>query len=101
MNMTINKNPDGTTLTLAIDGRIDTQTAPELEAAIKESIDGVDHLVLDFAQVPYISSAGLRIVLAAQNWMDAKKGTLVIRNAAKFIVNVFKVTGFDSFLTLE
>ena len=99
--MTINKTLDGTTLTMAIEGRIDTQTAPELEAVIKDSIDGVDRLVLDFDKVMYISSAGLRTVLSAQNWMDAKKGTMVIRNAAKVILNVFKVTGFDSFLTLE
>jgi len=99
--MTINKDLNGATLTLAIEGRIDTQTAPELEAVIKDSIEGVERLVLDFAQVGYISSAGLRTVLAAQNWMDAKKGTMVIRNAAKVILNVFKVTGFDTFLTLE
>ena len=99
--MTINKILDGAELTMAIEGRIDTQTAPELEAAIKASIEGVDRLVLDFAKVAYISSAGLRVVLAAQNWMDAKKGAMVIRNAAKVIVNVFKVTGFDTFLTLE
>ena len=99
--MTINKTLDGATLTMAIEGRIDTQTAPELEAVIKDSIEGVEQLVLDFAQVGYISSAGLRTVLAAQNWMDAKKGTMVIRNAAKVILNVFKVTGFDTFLTLE
>ena len=99
--MTINKTLDGTTLTMAIEGRIDTQTAPELEAVIKDSIDGADRLVLDFAKVNYISSAGLRAVLSAQNWMDAKKGAMVIRNAAKVILNVFKVTGFDTFLTLE
>ena len=99
--MTINKILDGTELTMAIEGHIDTQTAPELEAAIKASIEGVERLVLDFAKVAYISSAGLRVVLAAQNWMDAKKGAMVIRNVAKVIVNVFKVTGFDTFLTLE
>ena len=99
--MKINNQKEGTTLTMAIEGRIDTQTAPELEAAVKDSIEGIEHLVLDFAQVAYISSAGLRVVLAAQNWMDAKQGTMVIRNAAKVIVNVFKVTGFDTFLTLE
>ena len=99
--MTINKILENDTLTVAIEGRIDTQTAPELEEALKESVDGVTHLVLDFTQVAYISSAGLRTVLTAQNWMDAKKGTMVIKNAAKVILNVFKVTGFDSFLTLE
>ena len=99
--MTLNNPLEDTTLTMAIEGRIDTQTAPELEAAIKESIEGVSCLILDFAQVGYISSAGLRTVLTAQNWMYAKGGTMTIRNAGKNIVKVFKVTGFDTFLTLE
>ena len=99
--MTMNNQQDGTNLTIAIEGRIDTQTAPQLEENIKNSIDGVTSLVLDFTQVGYISSAGLRAVLAAQNWMDAKGGSMVIRGAAKNIVGVFKVTGFDTFLTLE
>ena len=99
--MTMNNQLDGTSLTIAIEGRIDTQTAPQLEENIKNSIDGVTRLVLDFTQVGYISSAGLRAVLAAQNWMDAKGGSMVIRNAAKNIVGVFKVTGFDTFLTME
>ena len=99
--MTINKNLEDTTLTMSIEGRIDTQTAPELQTAIKDSIEGVNQLVLDFTQVSYISSAGLRAVLSAQNWMDAKNGSMVIRGAARAIVNVFKVTGFDTFLTLE
>ena len=99
--MTMNNQLDGTSLTIAIEGRIDTQTAPQLEENIKSSIDGVTSLVLDFTQVGYISSAGLRAVLAAQNWMDAKGGSMVIRGAAKNIVGVFKVTGFDTFLTME
>ena len=99
--MTMNNQLDGTSLTIAIEGRIDTQTAPQLEENIKNSIDGVTSLVLDFTQVGYISSAGLRAVLAAQNWMDAKGGSMVIRGAAKNIVGVFKVTGFDTFLTME
>ena len=99
--MTMNNQLDGTSLTIAIEGRIDTQTAPQLEENIKNSIEGVTDLVLDFTQVGYISSAGLRAVLAAQNWMDAKGGSMVIRGAAKNIVGVFKVTGFDTFLTME
>ena len=99
--MTMNNQQDGTNLTIAIEGRVDTQTAPQLEENIKNSIEGVTDLVLDFTQVGYISSAGLRAVLAAQNWMDAKGGSMVIRGAAKNIVGVFKVTGFDTFLTLE
>ena len=84
-----------------IEGRIDTQTAPDLQKDVEESIADVTDLVLDFSNVSYISSAGLRSVLTAQNRMDEKGGTMVIRGAAKNIKNVFQVTGFDSFLTLE
>ena len=99
--MTIQQTKDGETLTMAIEGRIDTLTAPELKTQFEGAIDGVMDLILDFSKVDYISSAGLRSLMTAQNWMDAKKGTMVIKNAAKVILNVFKVTGFDSFLTLE
>jgi len=99
--MTIQNQQEGTALTMAIEGRIDTQTAPDLQEAIENSIEGVTDLVLDFTGVGYISSAGLRVVLLAQNWMDAKNGTMIIRGAGKNIVSIFKVTGFDNFLTLE
>lgn len=99
--MTINKELDNTTLNVHIEGRIDTQTAPELEKSLKESIEGVTDLILDFTDVGYISSAGLRVIVTAQNWMDQKNGTMVIRNAVKNVQNIFKVTGFDTFLTLE
>lgn len=99
--MTINKQLENTTLTMMIEGRIDTQTAPDLKKEVEESVEGVSDLVLDFSNVAYISSAGLRSVLTAQNLMDEKGGTMVIRHAAKNIVKVFEVTGFDSFLTLE
>ena len=92
---------DGSTLTFQLSGRIDTQTAPELQAAIEGALDGVTDLVLDFTDVNYISSAGLRTVLTAQNWMDAKGGTMVLRGCCKNVLSVFKVTGFDSFLTFE
>ena len=99
--MEITKTADGSKLTVAISGRIDTQTAPQLEASLKESVENVTDLVLDFAEVVYISSAGLRTVVTAQNWMDQKKGTMVIKNVGKNIMSIFKVTGFDSFLTIE
>ena len=99
--MNVTKKQEGTTLTVAIEGRIDTQTAPELEKEIKGAIDNVTDVVLDFNEVSYISSAGLRTVLSAQNWMDAKNGTMVLRGCNKNILGVFKVTGFDSFLTIE
>ena len=100
-NMTITNQMEGTTLTMMIEGRIDTQTAPDFETAINGSLDPVTALILDFTNVNYISSAGLRVVLTAQNMMNAKNGTMVIRGAAKNIKGVFKVTGFDSFLTFE
>ena len=99
--MNVTKKQEGTTLTVAIEGRIDTQTAPELEKEIKGAIDNVTDVVLDFNEVSYISSAVLRTVLSAQNWMDAKNGTMVLRGCNKNILGVFKVTGFDSFLTIE
>ncbi len=99
--MTVNKQLENTTLTMMIDGRIDTQTSPELEDIIRESIEGAEELILDFTQVKYISSAGLRVVLQAQNWMDAQGGSMIIRGASKNIKSIFKVTGFDNFLTLE
>ena len=92
---------EDSTLTILIEGRIDTQTAPELETVIEGALEGVTALVLDFTQVAYISSAGLRTVLAAQNWMNAKNGTMVLRNCSKNVMGVFQVTGFDSFLTIE
>ena len=99
--MTINNLKEGTTLTMAIEGRIDTQTAPDLQNAVETSTEGITDLVLDFTNVVYLSSAGLRAILASQNLMEQKGGTMVIRGAAKNIKDIFKVTGFDTFLTLE
>lgn len=99
--MTINTSKEGGALRMAIEGRVDTQTSPELNKAINEIPEDVTDLVLDFTDLGYISSAGLRVVLAAQNLMDARKGTMLIKGAAKNIVDIFKVTGFDTFLTLE
>ena len=99
--MTINSKQDGNTMTMAIEGRIDTLTSGELINAIQDLPEEVTSLILDFTNVFYLSSAGLRAVLTAQNKMNAKNGSMVIRGAAKNIVGVFKVTGFDTFLTLE
>lgn len=99
--MTIEQKRDGQSLTMAVKGRIDTLTSPELKTQIEGALDGVMDLVLDFAEVDYISSAGLRTLMTAQNWMDARGGSMVIRNASGNIVGIFKVTGLDSFLALE
>ena len=98
--MTIEKNLTGTELTVAIVGRLDTVTAPQLEAEFKQSIDGVEKLVLDFAELEYLSSAGLRVILAAQKVMN-KQGEMIIKNVNDTINEIFEVTGFIDILTIE
>lgn len=98
--MVITKTKEGTTLTLVIEGRLDTTTAPQLESELKSSIDGMDKLVLEFASLEYISSAGLRVLLAAQKIMN-KQGNMVIRNVNEDVMDIFEVTGFADILTIE
>ena len=99
--MQINKNLSGAALALEIEGRIDTTTAPALEAELKRSVTSdVKSLVLDFAKVEYISSAGLRVLLAAQKVMK-KQGSMVVKNVNDSIMEVFDVTGFADILTIE
>lgn len=97
--MTLNKNLDGTTLTIEIIGRLDTTSAPKLEAEIKALIDGITKLVLDFANLEYISSAGLRVLLKSQKTM-MKQGEMIIINASETVREVFELTGFMDILTL-
>ena len=98
--MTIEKNLNGTELTVTITGRLDTTTAPQLEAEFKQNINGVEKLVLDFAALEYLSSAGLRVLLAAQKVMN-KQGEMVVRNVNETISEIFEVTGFSDVLTIE
>ncbi len=98
--MVIFKNTDNEKLTLAPEGRVDTITAPELEKALKDSLDGIEALVFDFSKLEYISSAGLRVLLAAQKLMN-KQGTMKIVNVSDAIMEVFEVTGFSDILTIE
>ena len=98
--MTIEKNLNGTELTVTIVGRLDTTTAPDLEASLKESFEGVTKLILDFAELEYLSSAGLRVLLAVQKVMN-KQGEMVIRNVNETINEIFEVTGFIDILTIE
>ena len=94
------KNQDGNRLTVALDGRIDTLTAPQLESELKPLLNGITELVLDFAQVAYISSAGLRVLLATQKSMRTAGGSLMITNAVPAVREVFDITGFSDILTL-
>lgn len=98
--MNITKNTDGKILNITLEGRLDTTTAPQLEAELKQSIGDNNELILDFAKLEYISSAGLRVLLAAQKVMN-KQGKMVIRNVNDVISEVFEVTGFADILTVE
>ena len=98
--MTINKQQNGNALTLALEGRLDTVTSPELEAVLKASLDGADSLTLDFAKLDYISSAGLRVLLSAHKAMSAKGG-MKVTNVNEIVREVFDVTGFADILTIE
>lgn len=96
----IKKNQNGTKLELALSGRLDTITAPQLEEEIKASSDGVSELVFDFTDLAYVSSAGLRVLLSAQKAMN-EKGSMVVRNVSEEIQEIFDVTGFSDILTIE
>ena len=98
--MKLTKTTQETVLNLAIEGRIDTTTAPQLEAELKSSVSGVTELYLDFAGVEYISSAGLRVLLSAQKVMN-RQGKMVIKNVNETVMDVFDVTGFVDILTIE
>ena len=98
--MTITKNQNGAALTLALEGRLDTITAPELEAELKKSIENVTDLTLDFSKLDYISSAGLRVLLSAQKIMS-RVGSMKIIGVNETVNEVFEVTGFSDILTVE
>lgn len=98
--MTITKTQNGTEMTLALSGRLDTTTAPQLEAELKQSISGIDSLIFDFTGLEYLSSAGLRVLLSSQKVMN-KQGKMVIKNINDTIRDVFDVTGFIDILTIE
>lgn len=98
--MTINKETTGTALTISLEGRLDTTTAPQLEAEIKQSLSGITHLLIDLQELAYLSSAGLRVILSAQKQMN-KQGKMVVRNVNETILEVFEVTGFTGILTIE
>ncbi len=98
--MDINKKKDGTKLIYELDGELDLVSSPILQKDIDESIDGITELVFDFKNVKYISSTGIRVLLASQKIMN-KQGTLKVLNVNDTIMDLFKVTGFDSILNIE
>ena len=98
--MNITKNLNGTTLEIALEGRLDTMTAPELEAELNKDMGSADSLVLDFSKLDYISSAGLRVLLSAHKAM-CTKGGMKVTHVNEIVQEVFEVTGFTDVLTIE
>lgn len=98
--MTINSKKDGKALTLALEGRLDTITSPELEEALKGALEGIETLTFDFSALDYISSAGLRVLLSAQKQMN-KQGDMKVTGVSEVIMEIFEVTGFTDILTIE
>lgn len=98
--MTIDKNVNGSELTMILGGRLDTTTAPVLEAEIKQNIEGIETLIMDFNALEYLSSAGLRVILSAQKIMN-KQGEMIVKNVNDTIMEIFEVTGFSDILTIE
>ena len=98
--LNIAKTQNGNELTVALEGRLDTTTAPQLEAEVKENLSGVEKLMFDFAKLEYISSAGLRVLLSAQKTMN-KQGSMVVKNSSDDVKEIFEVTGFSDILTIE
>ena len=97
--MKIEQTRDNTTLTLALEGRLDTITAPELEQVVNASLDGLTALIFDFAKLEYVSSAGLRVLLGAQKKMN-KQGKMEVKNVCAEIMEVLDITGFSDILTI-
>lgn len=98
--MNIQKALSGAALTVALEGRLDTTTAPKLEEELRGSVAGVSRLVFDLAKLEYISSAGLRVLLAMQKLMN-RQGAMLLRNVNEAVMEVFEVTGFSDILRIE
>ena len=97
--MNIERISESGKLTLKLEGRIDTKSAPELDETVRTSLDGVTSLIIDLKEVAYISSAGLRVLLIAQKQMN-KQGEMKIINVSEDIMEIFEVTGFSDILHL-
>ena len=98
--MTIKEIRSENTLTVFLDGRLDTLSAPELDKFLEKNCPAVDTLILDLTDLEYISSTGLRVILKAQKALEDRGGVL-IRNPNRIVTEVFSVTGFDSILRIE
>ncbi len=99
-DLNIKSEKNGSEMTITLGGRLDTNTSPQLEELVDTSLDGVEKLVFDMADLEYISSAGLRVLLAALQIME-DQGEMVLRNVCEEIMDVLEITGFIEDLTIE
>ena len=98
--MNIIQTQDGSKLTIALEGRLDTTTSPQLEGELRTAVNGITDLVFDLGALDYVSSAGLRVLLSAQKVMN-KQGSMTLRNVKPEIMEIFDVTGFVDILNIE
>ena len=98
MKITVDKKESALVVTLS--GRLDTTTAPELEKTLGSQLEGIESLTLDFGELAYISSAGLRVLLSAQKTMN-RQGSMTVRNVSPEIMEIFEITGFADILTIQ
>lgn len=98
--MNIKKNVNGSVLSVELEGRLDTTTSPKLEEELKSSVAGITSLVIDFGKLEYISSAGLRVLLAMQKIMN-RQGEMLLKNVSETVMEVFEVTGFVDILNIQ
>lgn len=99
--MTLSKKLNGETLTVNIEGRLDTNTAPQLENDLQDSLQGIKEMIFDLSDLVYMSSAGLRVLLSVHKKMKSLGGCLKVKNANEEIMEVFEITGFVDVLNIE
>ena len=99
--MNIEQKRNGNALTIALEGRLDTTTAPQLEGELRPALDGIEELAFDLTKLDYISSAGLRVLLAAHKLMMGRDGAMKVAKPNEIVREVLDVTGFSDILTIE
>lgn len=99
--MIIDMNKKQEQMTMKIEGRLDTTTSPQLQKALEDNLTGISHLILDFTALEFISSAGLRILLATHNAMGKKNGSMVVIGSNEEVRGVFNITGLLDILNIE
>lgn len=99
--MNIVEKKEGNAIILEVEGRVDTVASPQLESAVKGIPEDVRELIIDLEKTEYVSSAGLRVLLGAQKKMNSSNGSLIVRHVNDIVMEIFEVTGFIDFLTIE